>query len=71
MKFLFGDIVVIEGDKIGVIVKSWKSIRGNFYNVYVRVDEEVIEYNESEIERYKVRHKYLDEIELHYQNCCR
>ena len=69
MKFLFGDIVVVEKCLIGVIVKSWQSTkRGNYYEVYVRNYNRIIEYNESDIERYKVRHKELNDEELYYQN---
>lgn len=68
MKFLFGDIVVVERFLIGVIVKSWKSNKkGNYYEVYVRNYNEIKEYNEDEIERYKVRHKELNEEEMYYQ----
>lgn len=69
MKFLFGDIVVVENSLIGVIVKSWQStMRGNYYEVYVRNYNGIIEYDESNIERYKVRHKELNEEEMYYQN---
>lgn len=69
MKFLFGDIVVVEGYLIGVIVKSWQSLmRGNYYEVYVRNYNAIKEYDEREIERYKVRHKELNEEEMYYQN---
>ena len=69
MKFLFGDIVVVEDCLIGVIVKSWQSsMRGNYYDVYVRNYNTVKEYGEREIERYKVRHKELNEEEMYYQN---
>lgn len=69
MKFLFGDIVVVEEYLIGVIVKSWQSLmRGNYYEVYVRNYNAIKEYNEEEIERYKVRHKELNEDEMYYQN---
>jgi len=69
MKFLFGDIVIIEGNLVGVIVKSWISMqRGNNYDVYVRNYNSVINYNEEVIERYKVRHKELVGDELYYQN---
>lgn len=69
MKFLFGDIVVVEKCLIGVIVKSWQSTkRGNYYEVYVRNYNRIIEYNESDIERYKVRHKELNDEEMYYQN---
>ena len=37
MKFTFGDIVVIEENLIGVIVKCWnKNKFGHEYDVYVR-----------------------------------
>ena len=69
MKFLFGDIVVVEDYLIGVIVKSWQStMRGNYYEVYVRNYNGIREYDESKIERYKVRHKELNEEEMYYQN---
>lgn len=68
MKFLFGDIVVVENNLIGVVVKSWQSTkRGNHYEVYVRNYNGIEEYDECEIERYKVRHKELNEEEMHYQ----
>lgn len=68
MKFCFGDIVVVENDKIGVIVKSWiHSDNSHTYEVYVRMYNKIIEYNETDIERYMVRHKYLSEEELEYQ----
>lgn len=69
MKFLFGDIVVVENYLIGVVVKSWKSpVRGNYYEVYVRNYNTIKEYDEQDIERYKVRHKELNEEEMYYQN---
>lgn len=68
MKFLFGDIVVVEKYLIGVIVKSWQSNkRGNYYEVYVRNYNRMVEYDEKDIERYRVRHKELNEEEMHYQ----
>lgn len=71
MKFCFGDIVVVEGNLIGVVVKSWityskgKKIRN--YDVYVRMKNDIQNYREEEMERYMVRHKYLSEEELAYQ----
>ena len=66
MKFCFGDIVVVEGNLIGVVVKSWISIENN-YDVYVRSYNRILNYPESKIERYMVRHKELDEEELEWQ----
>jgi len=68
MKFTFGDIVVIEGNLIGVIVKSWISNKiGTSYEVYVRSYNTIVNYTEDNIERYMVRHKELDQEDLEYQ----
>lgn len=70
MKFVFGDIVVVDGDQLGVVVKSWGvDNHGNepFHEVYVRSYNAIKDYRNSEMERYQVRHKYLDEDELEYQ----
>lgn len=68
MKYCFGDIVVVEGAYIGVIVKSWISSKnGIVHEVYVRSYNSIVEYKESDIQRYMVRHKYLNEEELEYQ----
>lgn len=71
MKFCFGDIVVVEGNLIGVVVKSWcRSLMGaeENHDVYVRSYNRILNYPESEIERYMVRHKELDEEELEWQS---
>ena len=70
MKFTFWDIVVVDWENIGVIVKSWWKWNRwyNSHDVYVRMYNWIKEYKEEEIERYLVRHKYLDEQELEYQN---
>lgn len=69
-KLCFGDIVVVEEELIGVVVKCWgKSQQGKEpnYDVYVRMSNCIKNYPESEVERYMVRHKYLNEEELEYQ----
>ena len=69
MKFTFGDIVVVEKNLIGVVVKSWcKSNKTIEYEVYVRDYNSIKLFNENNIERYMVRHKELSEEELEYQN---
>ena len=73
MKFCFGDIVVVEKELIGVVVKSWlpplnKENGQCSYEVYVRNFNGIRDYKEDEIERYMVRHKYLTEEELEFQN---
>ena len=64
MKFCFGDIVVVDECNIGVVVKCWTS---RTYEVYVRMYNEIRKYEEEDIERYMVRHKYLDRDELNWQ----
>lgn len=71
MKYCFGDIVVVEGCLIGVIVKSWcgslKDGEPN-HDVYIRITGQIRNYPESQIQRYMVRHKYLDEQEMEWQS---
>ena len=68
MKFCFGDIVVVEENLIGVVVKSWCSLNKEIeYEVYVRYFNEIRNYKENQIQRYMVRHKYLNEEEIEYQ----
>ena len=71
MKYCFGDIVVVENNLIGVIVKSWitysNGIKVKNYDVYVRMKNSVCNYREEDIQRYMVRHKYLSEEEMEYQ----
>jgi len=72
MKFCFGDIVVVEDNLIGVVVKDWcpspSSKREPYHEVYVRYFNDIREYNESQMERYMVRHKYLSDEEIVWQN---
>ena len=61
-ELLFGDIVVVEENLIGVIVKCWVSnLLTNptkKYEVYVREYNRIKEYEWKDVKRYKVRHKY-------------
>lgn len=67
-KFLFGDIVVVDTYNIGVIVKTWESAKGFNYDVYVRTLNQIKNFQENEIDRYRVRHKVLNDEELYYQS---
>ena len=69
MKYCFGDIVVVDEELIGVIVKSWQSSGGKpaVHDVYVRSYNMIRSYPENKLERYMVRHKYLNEEEKEYQ----
>lgn len=71
MRFVFGDIVVVEDNLIGVVVKSWgRSNKGNppYHEVYVRNYRGIKEYTEDRMERYLVRHKELSEEESEWQS---
>lgn len=37
------------------------------YDVYVRSYNAIVNYTEDEVERYMVRHKYLNDEEIEYQ----
>ena len=68
-KFLFGDIVVYEKVLIGVVLKTWYSPKNSYnYDVYIRSFNTIINVDEMELERYRVRHKELNEEEMMYQN---
>ena len=75
MKYTFGDIVIIDNNLIGEIVKSWITLqKGEMkdrekvnHEVYVREYNKIKEYPESKIKRYLVRHKKLNEKEKQYQ----
>ena len=73
-QYCFADMVIVEGDLIGVIVKSWNPLtgpnahKGPYHEVYVRSHNCIKEYYETEMERYMVRHKELSEEELEWQH---
>jgi len=67
-RFLFGDIVVVNKSDIGVICKAWEKSNGKYeYEVYVRLANSIIIFAEEDIDRYRVRHKYLSEEEMEWQ----
>lgn len=72
LKFLFGDIVVVNKKQIGVVVKTWEKLALNTYEyeVYNRMTCKIESYLEKDIERYRVRHKYLDKQEMEWQWGC-
>ncbi len=56
-KFQFGNVVVVENNLIGVIVKTWgasfkKGGRGIHYEVYVRTYNAICEYDECDISHF-------------------
>lgn len=67
-QFQFGNIVVVEEDQIGVIVKTWGGgIRDDKYNydVYVRNYNGIRNYSESDIDHF-VYSKTLSEDEIRF-----
>ena len=75
MRYTFGDIVIVEDNLIGVIVKRWcksfaKNGRPAHHEVYVRSFNGIREYDEKDMRRYLVRHTELDEDELYWQENC-
>jgi len=74
MNFTFGDIVIVEENLIGVVVKSWgESLLGTkpvHHEVYVRSYNSIKEYEEYQMRRYLVRHKELNEDEIYCQERC-
>ena len=71
MKFQFGNVVVVDDDQIGVIVKSWLTLKPwngdayNSYDIYVRSYNNINEYAESNIKHF-VYSKHLAEDEHAY-----
>ena len=53
-KFQFSNVVVVDGNLIGVIVKTWgaSNRRNTHYEVYVRCYNEIREYDECEIKHF-------------------
>ncbi len=69
MKFNFGNIVVVEGNLVGVVVKSWYSLKEGYnHDVYVRSFNGIENYKESEI-RHIIYDKELSDEQLEeYKN---
>ncbi|HZF69379.1 hypothetical protein [Sulfuricurvum sp.] len=61
-KFQFSNVVVVEGNLIGCIVKTWGASinRGVHYEVYVRSYNNIVEYDEKDIKHF-VYDKELEE----------
>lgn len=62
MKFQFGNIVVVDDDQIGVIVKSWDDGK---HDVYVRSYNGILEYDFKDI-RHFIYSKYLSDEEIEF-----
>ena len=67
-RFQFSNVVLVEGNLIGVIVKTWGASerRETHYEVYVRSLNIIREYDESDIRHY-VYDKELSDEQMEYQ----
>ena len=64
MKFQFSNVVVVEDDQIGVIVRSFED---KTYYVYVRSSNTVNTFHEEEIEHYVYSKNILSEQAQFYE----
>jgi hypothetical protein len=67
-KFQFSNVVVVNGNQIGVILKTWGPSwrnKGYHYEVYVRSESQILGFDESEIMHF-VYSKELAEDELEF-----
>lgn len=64
MKLVFGDIVVVDGNQVGVVVRTWADTREPKVDVYVRSYQQVRAYSVDQVERHQVRSKILDGDDL-------
>jgi len=64
MKFQFGNVVVVPGDLIGCIVKSWSN---DTHDVYVRSLNRIVEFHESEIKHYVFSKELTEEEKAFYK----
>lgn len=61
-KYNFADVVIVEENLIGVVVKCWESSRSGFnYDVYVRSFNSIVNYRESTIMRFQYNKELSDE----------
>ena len=51
-KFQFGNVVVVEGENIGVIVKTWQTKEGFSHDVYVRYWSSINTFDEKDIKHF-------------------
>ena len=66
-RFQFSNVVVVDEDQIGIIVKTWNAvIKSDYsYEVYVRSYNRIVEYNQSEIKHF-IYSKHLGDDEKEF-----
>lgn len=65
--FNFGEIVIVEKNLVGVIVKCWTSQKGDNYDIYVRSYNAISNYSENEIHKF-IYDKELTDEQLEFYN---
>lgn len=66
-KFYFGDVVIVEKDLVGCVVKTWCSHTVGFtYEVYVRYSNAIFEYAEDDLKRFIVGKELTEEESTYY-----
>lgn len=68
-KFQFSNVVVVEENKIGVVVKTWgaSAMRGIHYEVYVRSLNSIQEYDEADIKHFVFSKELSEEEGIFYE----
>jgi len=64
--FQFGNIVVVDGNQVGVIVKSWSGKNGYSHDVYVRGYNSIKTFYELDIQHYIYNKELCEEEREHY-----
>lgn len=66
-RFQFGQVVVVEEELVGVVVKVWTASRDYAFNyeVYVKSYNAIKDYPEHEVMQY-IHHKELEDWEKEY-----
>jgi len=63
-KFTFGNIVIVNNDQIGVVVKCWGD---NTYEVYVRIYSGISVFKQQDIEHYIYSKELTEEEQQYYE----
>ncbi len=66
-RFQFSNVVVVDNENIGVILKTWGGGREYSYDVYVRSYNEIRCYRESEIKHFVYSKELSDDEKEFYR----
>ena len=66
--FQFSNVVVVDDDQIGVIVKTWQSFKSGYnYDIYVRSLNTVLNYKELQIKHFVYSKEISEEEQEFYK----